>query len=256
MTYIQTYLNTIPINYTTNMKKINEFGLCKEGTCKICECLKKPLDSWRNLSCFNDKFMHERILKLHACHFYPPANLIFNAFTFFDCLQTKVIIIGQDPYIQEGQATGLAFSIHNKKLPSSLINIIKEITRTIKGVNPSTLHGNLDHWSEQGVLLLNTILTVKPGEPLSHSMNKSNLNWEKFTKNIFDYLNRKCKNLVIMCWGEYARRFSTSFNKNNHLLLYSGHPSVKNVTTPFIGNNHFVLCNKYLKNHGKVAINW
>jgi len=173
---------------------------------------------------------------------FPPKPLIFNCFNFFNVKDTKVVIIGQDPYINEGEAMGMAFSVpEGKKVPPSLRNIIKEINRSM-GSNKDFKNGDLTAWAEQGVLLLNTALTVRQYKSGTH-MTK----WKHFTNYMLKYINDNCDGLVFMLWGNHAIKYEDLIDKDKHHVLKSGHPSPLNRTNPFLENNHFVKCNELLK---------
>ena len=152
---------------------------------------------------------------------------------------TKVVIVGQDPYPGEGLANGLAFSVNkNKRIPASLRNIFREISSDIGPTNHA--HGSLESWGHQGVLLLNSILTVEEGLPRSHS----NMGWEKFTDEIIRALDQTDK-LVFMLWGKNASKKGVFIDKTKHLVLESSHPSPLSAHRGFLGNNHFLKCNEW-----------
>jgi uracil-DNA glycosylase len=183
---------------------------------------------------------------------YPPKELIFNCFNFFNISDTKVIILGQDPYIREGEAMGLSFSIpSNIKVPPSLKNIYKEINRDLNADIPLKESGDLTHWAEQGVLLLNCALTVIEGKSGSHSKL-----WYDFASYIIKAISDNTKNCVFFLWGNHAISKEEFISPKNHLILSAGHPSPLNRKKNFIGNNHFSLANKYLEKHDKKAIDW
>ena len=185
---------------------------------------------------------------------YPPKSLIFNSFNQFNISKLKVLIIGLDPYIREGQAMGLSFSVpKGVRIPHSLRNIFKEIDRTTEYI-PKTqkrTNGDLTEWARQGVLLLNTALTVFEGKTGSHKKI-----WNDFTKYILNYINKECEPIVCMLWGRDAEKYKVLIDNTKHHILISGHPSPLNRTNPFIGNNHFILCNKKLNEWGKPQIEW
>lgn len=182
---------------------------------------------------------------------YPPKDLIFNAFNLTNYDDVKVIILGQDPYHEEGQAMGLAFSVPlGTKLPPSLKNIFKEIEDEFNILKLN--NGDLTYLAKQGVLLLNTILTVEEGKPLSHK----NKGWEIFTDNIIKYLNEDNKPKVFMLWGDNAISKTKLITNPNHLVLTSAHPSPLSAYRGFFNNNHFRLCNEFLKKNNLKEINW
>ena len=180
----------------------------------------------------------------------PDINDIFKAFEYCSFSSTKVVIFGQDPYFQKGVANGLAFSVKsNESLPASLRNIYKEIKNDI-GVVLSK-NGSLDSWASQGVLLLNSCLTVEVSKPGSHS----GAGWENFIKEVVLLLNKK-NNLVFLLWGKNAKKYKKYINPNSHLVLTAPHPSPLSAYRGFFGCKHFSKCNAYLKANGIVEINW
>ncbi len=182
---------------------------------------------------------------------YPPAGKIFAAFDACPFDKVKVVILGQDPYHEPGQANGLAFSVYDgTPLPPSLINIFKEI-ESDTGIKPYS-SGDLRRWSSQGVMLLNSTLTVKAGQAGSHQGH----GWEEFTDAVISYLSRERSGLVFMLWGSYARRKGASIDRSRHLVLESPHPSPLSAHRGFFGNHHFSLANDYLKRQGKEPIDW
>ena len=182
---------------------------------------------------------------------FPPAKLIFNAFNKCPLSQVKVVIIGQDPYHNPGQANGLSFSVNDGvKTPPSLKNIYKEIEADLGKTMP--LSGNLERWSEQGVLLLNATLTVRANNAGSHQGN----GWEQFTDAIIDMLSEDCNNLVFILWGSFAQRKGNNIDTNKHLVLTSPHPSPLSAHRGFFGNKHFSKTNEYLIQHHKQPIDW
>lgn len=184
---------------------------------------------------------------------FPPKPLIFNCFNFFDMNELKVVILGQDPYINEGQAMGLAFSVpEGVRVPPSLRNVIKEINRSMDK-DKSLKNGDLTDWAEQGVLLLNTALTVRQFKSNSHGKTKL---WDDFIGMILKYINKNCNGLVFMLWGNHAMKYDKFIDENKHTVLRSGHPSPLNRSNPFLGNNHFVECNLKLTEIGSKEINW
>lgn len=182
---------------------------------------------------------------------FPPAKEIFAAFDASPFEDTRVVIIGQDPYHGIGQANGLAFSVNpGIQFPPSLQNIFKEISDETG--KPMPKDGDLTRWAKQGVLLLNSTLTVNEHSPKSHS----GIGWEEFTDAVVEKLNKEKENLVFLLWGSDAIRKGAKIDRNKHLVLTSPHPSPLSAHRGFFGNGHFVAANNYLKNHGKKEINW
>lgn len=182
---------------------------------------------------------------------FPPKDLIFNAFNTTPFHDVRVIILGQDPYHGDGQAHGLSFSVNDGiKTPPSLVNIYKEINRDLGTMIPSS--GNLTRWAKQGVLLLNSTLTVEAHKAGSHQ----NKGWEIFTDEAIKRLAQEKEHLVFMLWGSYAQKKARYIDKEKHLILESVHPSPLSAYRGFIGCSHFSLANKYLLEHGFDPINW
>lgn len=182
---------------------------------------------------------------------YPPAKLIFNAFDSCPFDEVKVVIVGQDPYHEPGQAHGLCFSVNEGvQIPPSLVNIYKEIHNDLGKPIPTS--GNLERWSRQGVLLLNATLTVQAHRAGSHQ----HKGWEEFTDAAIRNLADARENLVFILWGAYAQRKGANIDANKHLVLKSTHPSPLSAHRGFFGNQHFSKANQYLANHGKEPINW
>lgn len=182
---------------------------------------------------------------------FPPGKLIFNAFNLCPFDKTNVVIIGQDPYHGDGQAHGLCFSVNDGvAFPPSLVNIFKEIRDDIGKEPPTT--GNLTHWAEQGVLLLNATLTVRAHQAGSHQRR----GWEEFTDAAIRALNDDRENLVFILWGAYAQKKGAFIDRHRHLVLSSAHPSPLSAYHGFFGNHHFSLTNQYLRDHGKPEIDW
>lgn len=182
---------------------------------------------------------------------YPPASKIFAAFDSCPVDKVKVVIIGQDPYHGPNQANGLCFSVNDGvPLPPSLVNIFKEISSDTGSPVPES--GNLERWARQGVLLLNSTLTVDAGQPASHA----GRGWEKFTDAVIQYLSDKLDNVVFMLWGSYAINKGRLIDRSRHLVLESAHPSPLSAYRGFLGNRHFSKANAYLVDHGKEAIKW
>ena len=194
-------------------------------------------------------FVHAEY-KQHQC--FPPAQLVFNAFNLCPFDKVKVVIIGQDPYHDDGQAHGLSFSVNDGvPFPPSLQNIFKEITNDLGTPIPTS--GNLTRWAQQGVLLLNAILTVCPGDSNSHK----GKGWEQFTNAVIKRLNDECEGLVFMLWGVKARKKGRCIDSNKHLVLTSAHPSPRAVNFGCsFGKKHFSQANEYLCKRGNLPIEW
>ena len=182
---------------------------------------------------------------------YPPGNQIFNAFNHCPFDKVKVVILGQDPYHEEGQAEGLCFSVADGvQWPPSLQNIFKEIEGDLHRPAPAT--GSLRRWAEQGVLLLNSTLTVRAHQAASHA----GQGWETFTDAVVRLLSDERENLVFLLWGSYAQHKGAIVDRQRHLVLTSAHPSPLSAYRGFFGNHHFSLCNDYLIQHNITPINW
>jgi uracil-DNA glycosylase len=181
---------------------------------------------------------------------YPPAGNIFRAFDLCPLNKVKVVIIGQDPYHGVSQANGLSFSVNKGiALPPSLQNIYQEIHNDL-GISPSS-SGDLSRWARQGVLMLNSVLTVLANKPASHS----GIGWEQFTDAVVNVLNTHCSHIVYMLWGRYAQAKGEAIDRSKNLVLTSAHPSPYSAAN-FFGNHHFSKCNDYLKKHGMSPIDW
>jgi len=182
---------------------------------------------------------------------FPPGNRIFNAFNLCPFDRVKVVIIGQDPYHNTGQAHGLCFSVTDGiEFPPSLINIFKELQRDLGIPVPGS--GNLERWARQGVLLLNAILTVRAHQALSHE----NKGWERFTDAAISALNRDRDEIVFMLWGNYAQNKGASIDPLRHLILKTVHPSPLSASRGFFGCSHFSKCNSWLTSRGIEPIAW
>ncbi len=215
-------------------------------------------DSWKNH--LNHHINSERFRNLvdfvkaeyqdNVC--YPKGSLIFSALN--NCVfdKVKLVILGQDPYHNPNQANGLAFSVpENITHPPSLVNIFKEIQQDLNTGYPSS--GDLMNWVNQGVLLLNSTLTVRKNSPGSHQ----NKGWEDFTDEIINMISLKKKNIVFLLWGNYAKKKSKLIDQNKHLILRSGHPSPLSANRGYwFGNKHFSKANQYFKENNIVEIKW
>ncbi len=181
---------------------------------------------------------------------YPPGGLMFNALNSTPLNKVKVVILGQDPYHGPGQAHGLSFSVPDGvKPPPSLLNIFKEIHQDLGIENHK---GNLQSWADQGVLLLNSVLSVEKAQAASHQ----GRGWEQFTDKIIAVINEHCINVVFMLWGSYAQKKGAHINSQKHLVLKAPHPSPLSAHRGFFGCGHFSRCNQMLEKHGKTPINW
>jgi uracil-DNA glycosylase len=183
---------------------------------------------------------------------YPAKVDWFTAFELTPLNEVKVVILGQDPYHGPDQAHGLSFSVLSQnKIPPSLRNIFKELTTDIEGfITPS--HGCLQQWAEQGVLLLNSVLTVEKGKAHSHAK----CGWETFTDNAIEYLNATQSGVVYLLWGAHAQKKARLINSDKNLILTSAHPSPLSAHRGFLGCQHFSKTNIYLEKNGKSSIDW
>lgn len=182
---------------------------------------------------------------------FPPFDKIFNAMLLTPFEEIKCVIVGQDPYHTPGQAMGLSFSVpKGRGMQPSLQNIFKEIKSELNIDIPS--HGDLTAWARRGVLLLNSVLTVRSHAPASHQ----NLGWETFTDEVLKAINQKPAPVVYMLWGNYARAKARYLDNPAHLILESPHPSPYSADRGFFGNGHFKRCNQFLSGHGVNPIDW
>ncbi|SDC11642.1 uracil-DNA glycosylase [Acinetobacter boissieri] len=183
---------------------------------------------------------------------YPPSSLIFNAFQLTPLNQVKVVILGQDPYHGPNQAHGLSFSVQKGvPVPPSLRNMFHELSTDL-AISPS-VHGDLTSWAHQGVLLLNSVLTVEAGQPTSHQKQ----GWEDFTDQVIDVINEHTSNVVFILWGAYAQRKGQRVDREKHLVLTAAHPSPLAANRGgFFGCKAFSKTNDYLKAHQIAEINW
>lgn len=181
---------------------------------------------------------------------YPPGSLIFNAFNSTPFDEVKVVILGQDPYHSPGQAMGLSFSVpKGVRIPPSLKNIYQELHDDVDFTVPK--HGDLSRWAEQGVFLLNAMLTVEHKKAGSHSK----IGWQNFTDAVIRKLSTDREHLVFMLWGNFARRKKVLIDADKHLILEAAHPSPL-AGGAFFGTKHFSQANEYLKAHGKEPVDW
>lgn len=183
---------------------------------------------------------------------YPPQNEVFSAFSLTEFDQVKVVILGQDPYHGLNQAHGLAFSVKpGIAPPPSLVNIYKELAQDIAGFQIPN-HGYLVEWAKQGVLLLNTVLTVEQGQAHSHA----NLGWEQFTDRVIAQLNQHREKIVFLLWGSHAQKKGQYIDRQRHCVLTAPHPSPLSAHRGFFGSRHFSQTNHYLQQNGLSPINW
>ncbi|TBU07608.1 uracil-DNA glycosylase [Hamiltosporidium magnivora] len=254
-------------------------------TCKICKLKDYISEDWRKYfeSESIDEILCSIIKRLHSTQFYPSIEDIFRFTYFFPLEETKVVIIGQDPYHNQGEATGLAFSVSetHKKLPPSLRNILKEVSSNFPNevninmrntlnkyfkskenkekinhkINSSVdkpLNGCLIRWLQQNVLLLNSTLTVAPNKPNSHF----GYNWHIITDNLINKISENCANVVFMLWGNYAIKKEILIDSKRHLILKSSHPSPFSADISFFGSMQFKKANEYLILNNKKEIDW
>lgn len=189
--------------------------------------------------------------KQNGKQIFPPGEEIFTALNLTGFDQVKIVVLGQDPYHGPGQAHGLSFSVKSGvAIPPSLKNIYKELHQDVNFSIPN--HGTLTSWAEQGVLLLNSVLTVQAQMAASHQ----GKGWETFTDRIVELLNNERDNLVFFLWGSYAQKKGALIDRNRHLVLQSPHPSPLSASRGFFGNHHFSKGNGYLAAHGHTPIDW
>jgi len=218
------------------------------------------LGSWKESlkPAWNDKSFQELYNFLKTEYkvrpIYPPPEQIFNAFKLTPINKVKVVILGQDPYHQPGQAMGMSFSVpYGKSIPSSLRNIYTSIAtdpQIHNFVRPR--HGNLTRWAQQGVFLLNTILTVEDSRPDSHRKS----GWDKFTDYVINVINKECDGVVFMLWGSHAQKKAKGINESKHFVLKTSHPSGLSNDKGFSTDYHFSKCNNYFIKKGMEPIDW
>lgn len=214
-------------------------------------------DSWYNL--LQDEFEKDYFIQLKSFlktekekyTIYPPGNKIFSAFNHTPVNKVKVVIIGQDPYHGEGQANGLCFSVSDGiKHPPSLVNIFKELNNDLNIPMPKS--GNLEKWANQGVLLLNAILTVRANQPGSHQKQ----GWEEFTDTVIKKLSEHKDGLIFLLWGKFAQEKAALIDNTKHFILKAAHPSPFSAYNGFFGCKHFSKTNEILVNRGLKPIDW
>ncbi|MHA2938530.1 uracil-DNA glycosylase [Vibrio sp. RC27] len=183
---------------------------------------------------------------------FPEESDVFNAFRVTELCDVKVVILGQDPYHGPNQSHGLCFSVQpGVKIPPSLRNIYKELTNDIDGFETPN-HGFLQNWAEQGVLLLNTVLTVEQGKAHSHAK----IGWETFTDQVIDVINRQREEVIFLLWGAHAQRKGSIIDRDKHKVLTAPHPSPLSAHKGFLGCGHFSQANQYLTSLGLAPIDW
>ena len=184
---------------------------------------------------------------------YPPRDMVYQAFKLTKPSDLKVVIIGQDPYHNPGQAMGLSFSVpRGMRIPPSLVNIYKEIEDDL-GIKMNFNSGDLTHWAEQGVLLLNAYLTVRAGAPLSHAKEE----YVSFMADVMRFIDKLDQPIVFLLWGGFAKKFESFITNPKHIALTACHPSPMAANHGgWFGNRHFSQCNAYLVDHGVEPIDW
>ena len=217
---------------------------------KIDETWKKNLKEEFNKPYFENIVLHLKTERSQGKVIYPPGSLIFNAFNTTPFDKVKVVILGQDPYHGAHQAHGLCFSVQNGvPSPPSLVNIFKELHDDIGVKIPAT--GDLTKWAKQGVFLLNASLTVRAGEPMSHSK----IGWAEFTDTVIRRISDLKDHVVFLLWGKFAQEKKILIDESKHLVLKAAHPSPLSVTG-FLGCRHFSKTNEYLVKNGTDPIDW
>ncbi|MDR1917935.1 MAG: uracil-DNA glycosylase [Christensenellaceae bacterium] len=222
---------------------------------KLNEDWKTAIEPYRDETAL--RALYGRLQKEYANHkICPPNEAVFRAFDLCSLNNLKVVILGQDPYFNAGQATGLAFSINpavvgqnGVQFPPTLRNIIKEIESEFGSC--AVADGNLDSWAKQGVLLLNTCLTVRQGAALSHQ----NIGWDSFINSVIKRLNDE-NDIVFLLWGGNAKAYRSFLTNPNNLVLTTTHPSPLSASYGFMGCGHFIKANEFLAEHGKTPIAW
>ncbi len=218
---------------------------------KIESSWKKALKEEFEKPYFAEISAHLKAEKASGRTIYPPGKLIFNAFEKTPFNKVKVVLLGQDPYHNPGQAHGLSFSVPDGVvMPPSLVNIFKEIKNDLGIPLPSS--GNLEYWAEQGVLLLNAILTVRKNEPSSHSK----IGWMRFTDAVIQKLSDEKEGLVFMLWGKFAQDKQVLIDEGKHHILKAAHPSPFSADKGFFGCKHFSKTNHFLQKEKKDPIDW
>ena len=218
---------------------------------KIESSWKELLKPEFNKPYFQQIVLHLKTERLQKKIIYPPGGFIFNAFDKTPIDRVKVVILGQDPYHGPGQAHGLCFSVQmGTPPPPSLNNIYKELHNDIGIKIPN--HGNLTHWAEQDVFLLNASLTVRAGEPMSHSK----IGWAEFTDTVIKKISDEREHVVFLLWGKFAQEKKALIDESKHLILKAAHPSPLSAYSGFFGCRHFSKANAYLISKGIDPIDW
>lgn len=226
----------------------------KDCLCEICQISERLLPGWKAILTkeMTQKYFLDILNHLHGVDFFPKPSKILHSLSFFECPETKVVILGQDPYHGPGQATGLSFSVPvGMRLPPSLANIRKEI-QSSTGRSSQCPGGSLTGWAKQGVLLLNSTLTVVQKKPRSHA----SLGWMQFTDEIIRSVSAEADGCVFMLWGKDAQEKEGLIDKSRHLILKTSHPSPFSARRGFLGSGHFRLANEYLVERGREPITW
>lgn len=212
---------------------------------------KKALSKLFDKPYFAHIAAHLKTEKALKSTIYPKGSLIFNAFDLTPFDKVKVVILGQDPYHNPGQAMGLSFSVpEGVKPPPSLMNIYKELNKDIGLPIPNT--GDLTNWAHQGVLLLNAVLTVRENEPASHAK----IGWMEFTDDVIQLLSNEKKGIVFLLWGNFAAEKQVLIDSTKHKILKAAHPSPLSASRGFLGCKHFSLTNEYLIQQKQFPIDW
>lgn len=218
---------------------------------KIEESWKKALKAEFGKPYFQQIVLHIKTEKSQGKTIYPAGSNIFHAFDKTPIDHVKVVILGQDPYHGPGQAHGLSFSVPaGIPQPPSLVNIFKEIESDLGVKAPRS--GNLEHWAEQGVLLLNASLTVRANEPMSHAR----IGWAQFTDTVIQTISQQKQHVVFLLWGKFAREKKALIDTSKHLVLEAAHPSPLSAHNGFLGCRHFSRANDYLVKNGIDPIDW
>jgi uracil-DNA glycosylase len=218
---------------------------------KIEESWKEVLEDEFRKPYFKQITEHLKTEKAQGKTIYPPGPLIFNAFHHTPIKEVKVVILGQDPYHGPGQAMGLSFSVPKGVAPPpSLINIFKELHEDTGAPIPN--HGDLTSWAKQGVLLLNASLTVRAGEPMSHSK----IGWHLFTDSVITKVSELRRNVVFLLWGKFAQEKKALIDTDKHEILKAAHPSPLSANAGFFGCRHFSKTNTFLVRKGSDPIDW
>ncbi|MFN3636080.1 MAG: uracil-DNA glycosylase [Rhizobium rhizophilum] len=215
-------------------------------------------DSWKAVlgEEFSRSYMHDlkaflQREKADGKQIFPKGSEYFRALDLTPLDEVKVVILGQDPYHGAGQAHGLCFSVQpGVRIPPSLVNIYKEMQSDL-GIPPAR-HGFLEHWARQGVLLLNSVLTVEEARAASHQ----GKGWEQFTDAVIRAVNEECEHVVFMLWGSYAQKKAAFVDRSRHLVLKAPHPSPLSAHNGFFGSRHFSQANEYLVSQGRNTIDW